>query len=90
MSDAQANNICGVLVHAMPNRLDEVRASLEAIDGVEVHEVAEGARLVVTLEDRPASPAIDQLSAIHRINGVVAAALVYHHFERAAQAAAAE
>ena len=83
-------NICGVLVHAMPNRVAEVRAKLEAIDGVEVHEVADAGRVVVTLEDRPGSPAIDQLSAIHCIEGVVAAALVYHHFEPAQQAAAAE
>ncbi|MCB1515449.1 MAG: chaperone NapD [Hyphomicrobiaceae bacterium] len=90
MSENRATNICGVLVHALPDRLAHVRAQLAEIAGVEVHEVADGARLVVTLEDQPENPAIDQLSAIHRVEGVVAAALVYHHFEPAAQAAVAE
>ncbi len=74
-------NICGVLVHAMPSRLDDVRKSLSDLDGVEVHQVAEGGRIIVTLEDTPKSSAIDQLASIHRIQGVVAAALVYHQFE---------
>jgi nitrate reductase NapD len=74
-------NICGVLVHAMPARLDEVQNSLSALDGVEIHQVAEGGRIVVTLEDTPSSSAVDQLASIHRIQGVVAAALVYHQFE---------
>ncbi len=76
-------NICGVLVHAMPSRADQVCEALAALDGVEVHQVAKGARIVLTLEDTPTSMAVDQLASIHRINGVVAAALVYHHFEPA-------
>jgi periplasmic nitrate reductase NapD len=82
-------NICGVLVHAMPSRVDEVHQALAALDGVEVHQVAEGARVVVTLEDTPTCLAVDQLASIHRIDGVVAAALVYHHFEPAAGSVAA-
>ncbi|MCB1522068.1 MAG: chaperone NapD [Hyphomicrobiaceae bacterium] len=82
-------NICGVLVHALPEKVDDVRRSLAAIDGVEIHQTAVGGRLVVTLEDTPASPAVDQLSAIHCIEGVVAAALVYHHFEPVTASAAA-
>ncbi len=82
-------NICGVLVHAMPSRIDEVRRALSNLEGVEVHQVAEGGRIVVTLEDTPACMAVDQLASIHRIEGVVAAALVYHHFEPAAGSVAA-
>ncbi len=83
-------NVCGILVHAMPERFDSVLAALGAIAGVEVHHTAEGGRIVVTAEDTPESLALDQLSAIHRIPGVVAAALVYHHFEPAASTSAAE
>lgn len=74
-------NICGVLVHALPARIDEVSAQLAALNGVEVHQVAEGGRIVVTLEDTPTTLAVDQLASVHRIDGVVAAALVYHQFE---------
>ena len=82
-------NICGVLVHAMPSRTEEVRLALAGMDGVEIHEVANGGRIVVTLEDAPTSMAVDQLTSIHRIEGVVAAALVYHHFEPSAGSVAA-
>ncbi len=76
-------NICGVLVHAMPARVDKVCEALAALDGVEVHQIAEGGRIVVTLEDTAVSLAVDQLASVHRIEGVVAAALVYHQFEPA-------
>ncbi|MGD9671733.1 MAG: chaperone NapD [Hyphomicrobiaceae bacterium] len=82
-------NICGVLVHAMPSRIEEVSQALAFLDGVEVHQVAEGGRIVVTLEDTPTSSAVDQLASVHRIEGVVAAALVYHHFEPASKSAEA-
>ena len=82
-------NVCGVLVHAMPSRVEEVREALAALDGVEVHQIADGGRIVVTLEDTPTSAAVDQLASIHGTGGVVAAALVYHQFEQADQPPAA-
>ncbi|MEW5963453.1 MAG: chaperone NapD [Pseudomonadota bacterium] len=76
-------NICGVLVHAIPARVPEVVASLSRLEGVEVHETADGGRVVVTVEDTDHALAIDTLAAIHRLDGIVAAALVYHHCEPA-------
>lgn len=83
-------NVCGVLVHADPRRLDSVRTSLEAIAGLEVHRIADGARIVVTVEDTETHLALDALAEIHKTDGVVAAALVYHNFEPASQGAAAD
>ncbi len=74
-------NICGLLIHAQPARHNEVRAALEAMAGVEVHSITEDGRLVVTVEDGPGVDTGDQVLAIHRLPGVIAAALVYHHFE---------
>jgi nitrate reductase NapD len=74
-------NICGVLVHARPGLAATVRRLAEALPGVEVHHVGADDRLVLTVEDRPGAPAGDTLLALHRIEGVVAAALTYHHFE---------
>lgn len=74
-------NICGVLVHAAPARVDDVVRALENIPGSELHGTAEGGRLIVTLEDTAHATAIDGLAAIHRLPGVVAAALVYHGFD---------
>lgn len=82
-------NICGVLVHANPVKTQRVVAALSDLPGVEVHEVADldGAsaqptgRIVVTVEDTDDVLALDTLGRIHRTDGVVAAALVYHHFD---------
>ena len=77
-------NLCGVLVHARPRRQAEVRGVLAALPGVEVHAALEDGRLVVTVEDAGHARAADTLSRIHRVEGVLSAALVYHHCERLA------
>ena len=74
-------NICGVLVHAMPDRVADVATALARLPGVELHGEAEAGRLIVTVEDSSAGAASDGLAQIHALPGVVAAALVYHHFE---------
>lgn len=74
-------NICGVLVHANPDRIAEVAAALARLPGVELHGQADAGRMIVTVEDSAAGPACDGLAQIHALPGVVAAALVYHHFE---------
>lgn len=74
-------NMCGVLIHARPERISEVVSALNALEGVHVHEIVDGGRIITTVEDTQTSKAIDTLSAIHRLKGVVAAGLVYHHFE---------
>lgn len=74
-------NVCGVLVHAQPGRLDALEAALGAIPGVEAHGRAEGARLIVTVEDTAAMTAADALAELNKLPGVIAAALVYHEFD---------
>jgi nitrate reductase NapD len=74
-------NICGVLVHALPAKAGAVIATLREMDGVEVHQTGGDGRLVVTVEDAATSSAGETLLAIHRIEGVVNASLVYHHAE---------
>lgn len=82
-------NICGVLVHANPVKTTHVAACLAALPGVEVHDVADGSganshdtgRIVITVEDTADTLALDTLTRIHRTDGIVAAALVYHHFD---------
>jgi len=74
-------NICGVLVHASADRVDDVAAAIRRIPGGEVHGVKENGRLIVTVEDTADAAAIDGLSSIHKLPGVIAATLVYHNFE---------
>lgn len=74
-------NVCGVLVHAIPNKASAVATALTALPGVEVHDIADGGRIVTTVEDVDGVLALDTLGQMHRLDGVVAAALVYHQFE---------
>ncbi len=79
-------NICGILVHANPARLDNVVAALAAIEGVELHQSGPDGRLVITVEDTPERSAGDTLMALQRLDGLISTALVYHHFEPAVAA----
>lgn len=81
-------NICGLLVHAMPERLADTRAALSAADGVDVHAVQSDGRIVVTVEDTPARRADQIIMDLHQIPGIVSVTLSYHHFEPLAEAAA--
>jgi nitrate reductase NapD len=74
-------NVCRVLVHAHPARIDAVEAGLVSIPGVESHGRAAGARLILTIEDSSAMSAVDALAELNKLPGVVATALVYHEFD---------
>ncbi|MDP6567793.1 MAG: chaperone NapD [Alphaproteobacteria bacterium] len=74
-------NICGVLVHARPEQVDAVRQRVETLPGTEVHTITDDGRLVVTVEEDETTNAGDTVLALHRLEGVLNASLVYHHFE---------
>jgi len=75
----QEFNICGILVQARPERQAAVEAALACMAGVEIHEKAEDGRLVITVEDTKDIWASETLAGVHKIEGVIAASLVYHH-----------
>lgn len=75
---AETVNICGVAVYLSPNAGDDVVAKIRALPGVELHADSGAGRLAATIVDAPGSMAIDQIAAIHRLPGVVAASLVFH------------
>ncbi len=76
-------HIAGIVVHALPARLPQVRAAIDAIAGAEIHAASDSGKLVVTLE-APSSRAIAaHLTLLHQLDGVLSAALVYQHNEDA-------
>lgn len=81
-------NVCGVLVHANPKRLDEIVEAMRQFDGLEVHQTAPGGRVVITVEDTKTTRALDTLTDVHKLSGIISAALVYHSFEPTSGAAA--
>ena len=72
-------NVAGVLLQAHPDKLGQVRAALDRLPGVEVHMVTEDGRLIVTVEEEDERG--DTVLALHRLDGVLAASITYHHFE---------
>ncbi|MFO1107619.1 MAG: chaperone NapD [Bradyrhizobium sp.] len=71
-------NICGVAVYLAPDAEEDLAARIRALPGVELHAVSGECRLAATIVDTKASLAIDQIAAIHRLPGVVAASLIFH------------
>ncbi len=78
-------NICGCLVHASTEAVNNVRDEIDAMDGAEVHACSENGRLVVVVEDTASQYASDQIMAMHQIRGVISVTLTYHHFEDLSQ-----
>lgn len=74
-------NITGIVVYAKPERCADVRARLDALDGVQVHAVSPEGRMVVTVERDDDRAATETLDAVAKADGVLSTALVYHHDE---------
>lgn len=73
-------NICGCLVHTVPDRTAEVAGAISATEGAEVHAQEDG-RIVVTVEDTADQLASEIIMDLHQIPGVLTVTLTYHHFE---------
>ena len=80
---AESLNICGVAVYLAPKAGEDVAAKIRALPGVELHAASDDGRLAATIIDTPTSMAIDQIAAIHRLPGVVAASLIFHVVDEA-------
>lgn len=76
-------HIAGIIVHARPAHLDEVRAQLAILPQCVVHAVEEDGRMIVTLEAESAPRTLDAMDAIRALPGVLNVALVYQHAEPA-------
>ncbi|MBI2236038.1 MAG: chaperone NapD [Magnetospirillum sp.] len=74
-------NICGVLVYVRPELRDTVRDTLAAMPGVEVHQVTDQGKMVVTVEDADGHWAGATITSFNDVEGVMSFALVYHHFD---------
>jgi nitrate reductase NapD len=74
-------NISSAVLRARHGALDEVRRSLAALPGVEVHAVTDDGRLVLTLEDAGTGGAADTFVKLHDIRGVMSVAMIYQYSE---------
>lgn len=72
-------NISGIVLRARPENAAEVRDSLAALPGVEVHAATGDGRLVLTLEDAGTASAADTFVKLHDIRGVMSVAMIYQY-----------
>ena len=80
-SERIETNICGLVVHLSPHCHDAVCHALAQLPGVDVFSHAHDHRLIVTVHDTEQAMAIDQITAINRLPGVVSTTLAYHLIE---------
>ena len=71
-------NVSSAIVYALPGRAEALRHRLVRLPGVEIHAEGDG-RFIVTVEDVPGAQAADTVMALHRIEGVLFAAMVYQY-----------
>lgn len=74
-------NISGVLIRAWPENCSSLIQQLEQVAGVEVHTSTDDGKLVVTVEASADQTTADTVYRLQNMPGVIAASMVYHHFE---------
>lgn len=74
-------NITSIILGVAPKDAAEVSALLKAIDGVEVHAIADDGRMIVTIESGDEDTTSNTFEMIRQLPGVISAALVYHQYE---------
>ena len=74
-------HIAGVIVRTRPEHVEQVRAGLHHLDGVEVHAATPEGRLVVTVESADQDSAAGRFLDLQRLPQVLSAALVYEQSE---------
>ncbi|WP_201861224.1 chaperone NapD [Microvirga soli] len=74
-------HISSLVVHSHPDRVQSIIESIGSIEGAEVHGGADTGKLIVTLETETESQVVERINTIQLLQGVLAATLVFHHFE---------
>ena len=73
-------NIVGVLINTLPLYTANITKDLQKL-AIEVHGVNESGQIVITLEQETDEQLTNQLTQVQQIQGVLTAALVYHHVD---------
>ena len=77
-------NVCGVLIFAHPDYMDDVQKQLEGEDGVEIHAVTENGRLIATVEKDDQQQTGDMLNRLQTLDHVISVSMVYQYFDKVA------
>jgi periplasmic nitrate reductase NapD len=78
---ARELHISSLVVHGRPERLAAIDRAIAALPGAEVAIADPSGKMVVTLETETQAAVADALTTITLLDGVLSAALVFHHVE---------
>ncbi|MGQ9371104.1 chaperone NapD [Azospirillum sp. ST 5-10] len=73
-------HVASLIVHAVPSRTAAVRRRIAAHPGAEIHAETPG-RLIVVLEAASEAELAERMTALGRLDDVMAATLVFHQVE---------
>ena len=73
-------HIASLLVHFQPSMREVVHAAILAMEGTEIH-LGQESKLVVTVEGPHEGFIADRMTAMHLLDGVLSAVLVFHQVE---------
>lgn len=79
---AGERHLASLLLHVRPERQAAVRAVLAAMPGTELH-IEQPGKMVVTVEGPHEGWIADRMTALHLLEGVFSAVMVFHHIDRA-------
>jgi len=74
-------HISSLVVHSRPEHARAVADHLRGMDGVGVCGGTAAGKIIVTLETATEGEVVERLNTIQLLDGVLAATLVFHHFE---------
>ena len=73
--------ICSLVLQAKPQHLSSVCASLNEMQGVEVHVQGENGKMVVSIDHPSREYCSDAMTKMSLINGVMSSSLVFEYQE---------
>lgn len=74
-------HLASLLLHVRPDRQAMVRAAIATLPGAELH-LEQPGKMVVTVEGPHEGWIADRMTALHLLDGVFSAVLVFHHIDR--------
>jgi nitrate reductase NapD len=74
-------HVAGLVVHAYPEAAERIAHAIGRREGARIHARSPDGKLVVTLEAEGSEAIAASVADIQRIEGVLAASLVYQHSE---------
>ncbi|HWA48855.1 MAG TPA: chaperone NapD [Dongiaceae bacterium] len=76
-------HISSLVVHARPELAADISARIAQLPGADIQPCDVAGKLIVVLETPGTAEIVERLNFIHDLPGVISAALIYHHWERA-------